>query len=378
MTTITLRSPETAIASLPYLLGFTPERSLITITTVDVDGRQAVGLTTRVDLPAPGEDLEAFAAEYRSSVISAMGRVPNASSVAVIVVDDTPAGPDQMAHVDLVDQVTRDLAPVGDVLDVLYTDGDTYRSYLCTDPGCPCLAGAEISSEIKDSVAAEFVARGVAPAGSRSDLQRSWDAPGDAARMEQVATWCAQASGEPLVDGYDSASPIDRAAAQLSVAQDAIDVLSSPAVIPPDVERRLVQVLTLANTDIRVRDALAWTASRTPSPVQPVIADQLTRLGSTMPIEHREAVATIAGLSRYLAGDGAQASIAVRQALAANPDARLASMLDTALAAGLPPQEYASTMQSLSAEQAVGLTPLAQASPDPVHAATTPAAAPAV
>lgn len=375
MSTITLRSPETAIASLPYLLGYTPQRSLVTVTNSQHGGAHTVGLTARVDLPRPGEDLDAFMAEYRQSVLAAMQRVPNASSVAVFVVDDTPAGPGSMTYRELAEQVSAEAQAVGEVIDVLYTDGDTYRSYLCQDPSCGCMAGAQISQSAKDSVAAQFVAAGVAPAASRAQLEQSWHAPDDPQRLELVASWCSQADQEPLVDGYDTATPTDRAAAQLAAGAQVVDTLTGPAPLSPEQQEQLVRVLTKANTDIRLRDAVLWSAAMAPVPAQRTIAEHLTHLGAAMPVEHREAIATVAATARYLAGDGAQANIAVEQALTANPDARMAGMLETALAAGVPPQQYASMMQSMSPQQAVGLSPLPQNTPAPSVTPPAPVAA---
>ncbi|EWS99935.1 hypothetical protein N865_19640 [Intrasporangium oryzae NRRL B-24470] len=50
-TTLRLRSPGELITAIPYLLGFEPARSLVAVALKD--GR--LGLTSRIDLPDPGE-----------------------------------------------------------------------------------------------------------------------------------------------------------------------------------------------------------------------------------------------------------------------------------------------------------------------------------
>jgi len=164
--------------------------------------------------------------------------------------------------------------------------------------------------------------------------------------------------------------------AVVDVSEQAVRDLSSDIDAQRAVE--LARVGVAANDDVHLRDALVWNTAHHPPAAQRRIGDACVRLGSGMPATAREAIATLAGVSYYLAGDGVRALIAAEQALRANPEARMARMLDQALALGLPPSMLRAELQSLTPGEAIGATAHAASTPPPAAAAAPHSTAPAV
>lgn len=372
---LVLREPQAMIVAIPHLLGFTPQRSVVSIITAPSDqGAETIALVARVDLPDAGMDLR----EYAVAATQPFTRVTDAQRVAVFVIDDAPAIPasaGQLTHTEVAQQMREAIEDWGlPVLDVVYTDLDTYRSYLCTDPTCACVDAPSVASEVRNEVDAEFIAAGSAPLAARDQIARAWNAPASDPWVASLAGGDISATPARL-DLAEDASVTDYIEAVVDVAETTVHELTA-GTDGVDIERvaPLAQVAVAANSDVHLRDALVWNTAHLNAADQRSLANTCVRLGAAMPLAHREATATLAGVAYYLAGDGVRASIAAEQALRANPQARMADMLDKALSIGLPPALLRSELQSLTPGEAIGLRSAAIATPSAAADATAASA----
>lgn len=364
-TSISLRSPESAIASLPYLMGFTPTRSVITIgITTDADGHRVVGLVSRTDLPEAGTDL----ADYAASIVAPFTRNSIATAVVFAVVDDTDpiaaitaqgAAPWADLSYELEEAGGR---AFGEVMDVLYTDNQSYTSYLCDSTACPCANGTSIRQTVRDEVAAEFIATGIAPVGSRDDLAREWTIEAiDPAWQQRIEAICDEVGPKGPGHRELARDPEGRleeyAAAAQVIAQMATD---------ESVTASVITALARANDNVHRRDALITHLVRaTPTQARDV-ATMARAIAVMMPADYREAACVISAVGQYRAGDGARATCAADQAIAVNPNANLARMVHTAVTAGLSPADFADSMTTLTPEQVMGITPINAPTPAPM------------
>jgi hypothetical protein len=146
MTTITLRTPNDAIASVPYLLGFTPEYAVVLL---GIKGN-ALYVTMHIEAhKMDGLDAAAFAA--LADCDSMLGLAYAESfAVAEALAQQTP---------------TLGVAPLTDFLLVA---GGRQRSMLCSNASCCPPEGTPLSPA--PEAEAELVLAGSAPVASRDDL----------------------------------------------------------------------------------------------------------------------------------------------------------------------------------------------------------------
>ncbi|MGY0007879.1 DUF4192 domain-containing protein [Micromonospora sp. I033] len=118
-------SPADLLTAVPYLLGFHPTDSFV---TVGVAGTRVV-VAGRADLPEPSHVAAWIAGMARSHV----RLLRHAAATRVIVIGYGPA----TAVTPVMDAMTPRLTAAGlDVLDALRVTDGRYFSYLCQDPAC--------------------------------------------------------------------------------------------------------------------------------------------------------------------------------------------------------------------------------------------------
>ncbi|WP_188959519.1 DUF4192 domain-containing protein, partial [Modestobacter marinus] len=210
---VRLSEPGELVAALPYLLGFPPHESLVLVGLRGSAGR-GVGLTARVDLPAPA---------HRGPVVAGLVRalLTDGATAAVLVVvseaDDelapavirhrgpTPDGSRDLAHRDLVHDVVLALHAVDvRVGQALLVRRGRWWSYDCAEPCCAPEAGTPLPTGTSELAAASVVAgqvveaeraalaRRIAPVGSPAAeaMARACDEVGDAlARRTAELGW---------------------------------------------------------------------------------------------------------------------------------------------------------------------------------------------
>ena len=359
--TLDLSSPDHLVASLPYLLGFTPCESLVIVWTK----QRRLLLTQRVDLP-PSDgsvDLEHFASALVRPLL-----MHSPSEAIIVVAGDValdaagpqlPASPaepfgaaadravlsfqvgDALPMRDLVEAVGRALDEMNvAVKDALYLERDRFCSYLCEDACCP-EAGRRVDPVVANAVGASFAVRGVTALQSRSELVSMLEPdPTGVARLEpilierelEIDDLLGDAKGPGIEQWRDE--QVERITALILEDGELSDDES-------------VTVL-VGLCDVRVRDTVLWFLSRTEHGFG--CLDRLLLTLQLAPNGYVAPIATCAALVAWLLGDGARAMIAIERALNDDPDYSLAALIGGSLAAGLPPTAWNEVMQGLSVE----------------------------
>jgi hypothetical protein len=350
---VRLSGPGDVVSALPYLVGFTPRRSLVVVCLRGP--RMRLGLVERVDLPPDPDDPGARALVVDSVVRYARGDSPRA--VVLAVFDDLGWVPDRRPWQSLVDATTDGFADVGiGVNEAVYLDDERFWSYTCRISACCPEAGTLLEDVRGSQIAAAYVALGRAPSADRADLEARL-APAGPLQVRVAASaaavrrqlWCqAEASAEPdaMVLAVDAAAQrFDRAVlGQLDGARrlgpkDAGDLLAD-----------------LARRAVRDRVVRLWT--RWPEAmgelVVPVTADRdrdldheesaasAVRAVLEQVVQHAGGTAaappaTLLAMHHWSRGDGGEANIALDRALGADPEHRFALLLRQALDSGLAP-----------------------------------------
>ena len=323
---LALRSPDAVLAALPYLLGFTPQESLVLVWI----GRRRLLLTQRLDLVGARLD----PVRWRAAIWEhAVARCAD-ELIAVLVTDDPE--PDDVAA-DVRDRAA--LAGVG-LRDLIVTREGRWRSLLCNDPSCCPSDGRPVDPSAASAMAAEFTLRGVAPMPDRAALVRELSE--DARRS---------AAMRPLVD--DEGARIPGSGRSLEDWRDAtIDALSrtlglTSAQLGPPVSPEESAQLIVGLGDVRVRDTLLWECASSEQVDLDRTLAILVGILPSAPSDHIAPVATACAVVAWLAGDGARALIAVERALLDAPEYTLAMLVLQSLRAGLPPSTWREAMSSV-------------------------------
>lgn len=364
---IGLPGPDAVAAALPYLLGFQPEHSIVLLWLED----DRLQLVQRVDLPDTAlGDLD------RQSYVDALltpGCQTGARRLIACIVTPHSAGDaaGPLPFASLVDTlaatlVQRDhhlleallVAREGSIAAESAPDSATsdepatrWWSFLCTQGCCP-RRGRLVPASVSLAVAAAFTLEGVAVARSRTDVARSMS--GEPALQAKVGRRLRKRS---IPSG--SAQREQWRQARIEHVRILLG-LQAPGQSPsayPDPESQILNERDLADLlhglmDVRVRDCLLWSLSRT-ADLRHVLALLLQGLRAAPPA-YRAPIATTLAIGTWLLGDGARASIALEQALTADPAYTLARLLDVALRSGMPPARWSAMMADLSEAQCRG------------------------
>jgi hypothetical protein len=320
-----LSSPAEVLAAVPYLIGFSPRRSVVVLC---LRGKQ-LGLTMRLDLDMAPDELR--------EIVLARVAGDDASAAIVIVFDPDAAAGARRPGAAIARPLIRALRRAGfHVQDALGVRDGRYWSYLCTQPSC-CPAGGRPVPAAGDGdhsrVAATFVAVGAAPLASREELSASVATLSDERRAQLTACFDAAVAAP-------SAHPIDRW----------WTAVRRYATGPPRPGGALTLAeaacLIVALRDVAVRDeVVSWAAGDAITGVLAVLRE-LAPLA--LPPFDTQLLATLAWAA-YSFGDGALAAVALERALAAEPGHSLARLLTLALETGVTPEQLRGIGLALSA-----------------------------
>lgn len=363
--TLTLSSPDAFLASVPHMLGFACDDSVVLVGLgPDGTGRASqVLLTQRFNTPPAWFK----AADVRDLARGAAEPMARAGATEVIIAvfgrhAPTPAG--ELPSARLVDDLVTALDDAGmSVKDTLYTDGISRWSYGCDNPTCCPPEGRVIPAEVRTHVAAEFAVGGAAMLPTRDALV------GEVAPADQSVR-------DHVNDGIDrarTAVPSSRATRALEAWRDTAiadithAVSSDGPVAPEEASKALVGL-----GDIRVRDTVLWDLSQTPIAPRAAVSG-LSALVRSAPDGHVAPAATVLAVAHWLGGDGARANVALDRAMADAPDYSLGLMVGAALRSGLPPRSWRDAMSGLSRDTCRYGTDR----PDPALTPAAPAVAPA-
>lgn len=323
--TLRLRSVADIVAIIPYLVGFQPVHSLVVACLGGERGR--VGLTLRADLPDPE-----WAEECARWLVDKLQR--NSAERVVVAFYPRDGGIAAPEIRPLHDALTErlDHAGIGVKEAVVVADG-RWWSLTCSSPRCCPPEGTPLAGSAEPSlvdVAMAVEGRRVLP--SRAALE---------ATVAPVTGLRAEAMRYAL----DDAEPrfLDRVCAgrREEVARETLEVLGG--LVDGRAERAdAIGVDTAARIlvgleDVEVRDqVLCWYGGSRRDGTYAVLRD----LAPLALEPFHTVVLTLLGWFAYLHGDGALASMAVERVLAGDPDYSLARILDDALLAGIPPEQF--------------------------------------
>jgi hypothetical protein len=324
-----LASPGELAAAVPLLCGFVPDESLV---LVALHGpRRRVGLTARVDLPAPrAEDALAAALADR---LGADG----AERAAVIVLTERGG---ELPGAGLVRAVAAALSARGVVPDEqLLVRSGRWSSYRCSARCCPP-EGTPLPRGDRGGlaqVAAELVLRGRAVLPSRAALARAVAAPAGAERRLCAARMLAATSArqrEVAVRGRVAVGREDLGAWQRAVA------VAEEGVLPGRAGGRDDDRLVVSLDDVLVRDeVLTWAVDRGGA-----LLVVLQRLAAVAVPPHDVPVCAVLGWTAHAEGDGALARVALDRALAVDRRYGLAVLAAEALDGQVPPVDVRSVL----------------------------------
>ncbi|HEU0242217.1 MAG TPA: DUF4192 domain-containing protein [Micromonosporaceae bacterium] len=309
-----LKSPTDVLAVVPYLLGFTPERSVV---VMGMRERHVV-FQARCDLPA-AEDVAAVT-EHLAAVV---GR--QAVDAALLVAYGP--GAESARTVDALRQAIESRGI--DVLDALRADEGRYWSYLCSRPECCPPAGTPYDPSAT-VVAASATYAGLSPAASRADLVTRL-APADG--VTRIAMRAASRRAEQRLGDLVGAAAEAARDVVLPAGIAAVDAANARIGSIAPLDDDAVAWLALLLLSVPVRD-YAW--ERVGHDVDGSVAlwsDVVRRVDP----ELAAGPATLLAYAAWRRGDGAIASIALDRAMDADPTYSLARLLAEAIDHGIPP-----------------------------------------
>lgn len=324
-----LSGPGELVAALPVLCGFAPAESLVVVCLQGAGPR--VGLTVRLDLPEPAQEL---------LVVQEVGTRLRAAGMrrayALVVTEDPGEEPRPGLMAAL--QALRGV----DLLDLLLVRDERWRSYLCRVPSCCPVDGTPVpaASPGLTLVRAQAALEGRAALPSREALVAALAPPDDtvpyllALRETEL-----RLAAEVLEDGRGRVRRRLLRSFRAGLRSGTADGDLRPA--EADAE------LALALTDVLLRDeVLTWSVAEGEQ-----LLTLLLALAARTPAPYDAPVCACLAWVAYSRGDGASASIALDRALETDPEHSLALLLRSAVDRQVPPRE----LQAVAVRTAVVL-----------------------
>ncbi|HEY2223101.1 DUF4192 domain-containing protein [Actinomycetospora sp.] len=348
---VRLGTPPELVASLPAMLGFVPEDSVVAMGMHRRGGRSRVGAMARVDLPPDPADTgspdpaHTGAAETDRTLAAAVrDRLVRTEpdSLLVVVVSDAEPG-ERPPHAGLVDALTASFAAVGvPVTGAVWTAriaaGAPWRCY--DDCGCT----GTLPDPTGTLAAAETAATGRVTYASRAEV-------------EAVLAADAAAGGRRrrgLVDDAHQAALTDRELSGLGAARRDLEAVRHAAA---EIGRGVVLAeeelarLAVALCDPRVRDVCLGFAAGHDDAVDPDHARTLwTVLTRAVPAPEVAEPATLLAFASLDDGGGATLTVALDRAMHADPYHRLSRLLDSIVASGVAPGDVREMVAGAAAE----------------------------
>jgi hypothetical protein len=329
---IKLTSPRELLAVVPFVLGFHPTNSIVTLCL----SNNKLGLTQRLDLPRP-QDAHDVA---QALLPSLAGERPD--SVIMIGYEDY-AGDSLPALEALTTALRSHSMPIHDRLVV--RDG-RWRSLDCHNPSC-CPAEGRPVPEPADvpGVTSEFIGQGVSPHPDRESLARQVEPGPQAATVSRVLRSRQRARSRagncPAVPRFelfaawprilDPDAPAitaeDAALAAMSLQdielRDAMVAWLCPGTLDLDELGEEVQELFLGLESALQREGTDPSSAGAKSAIQ----DRLIRLCAMLPDDLAAPALSLLASFTWWRGDGALARVALARALRCEAEYRLAQLL---------------------------------------------------
>ena len=320
---LSVRGPADLVQTIPYLLGFRPEQSLVLVGLRD--GQVAV--TARLDLSGAVVDGTA------RDALGAMRDGGASGVVAAVFADGSePGQSDTLPWLDVVDEVTAAAALAGcSVTDALLVADGRYWSYLCADPACCPREGRALPADTTAVVAAATYA-GMVALPDRASLAALLDPCPDADRAELCPALAAAEDVHVRAVHEGSGQRHDRSVKRAIFA-------AARAGDEPGADVALIAVAHAARfgaalSRYPIRDAV-WMAVDDGR----IDGRELWRaLAARLPSPYDAAPLFLFGWSSWRAGNGALAGLAAERAVASDPAYSAADLLLAALSRGIDPR----------------------------------------
>ncbi|WP_051469093.1 DUF4192 domain-containing protein [Actinomadura oligospora] len=315
-TRLVIRTPDDALAAVPYLLGFHPADSLVVL---GFDGPENT-CAVRVDLP-PDPSCVPRMAEQITMVVGRNG------FRSALIVGYGPRAPVTVAA----SAVWEALAASGvRIIEAMRVAGDRWWSLTCLDKCCPPEGRAFDTSTTQLAATAAYA--GHTALTDREELRRSVAAPkGNAQSAVRRATLQAEAR----VHRWAQEEPSSEALT-VRMTKEAIELLEALRASenpPTNADAALLSVLM---TDLRVRDEI-WVRLTQYTPRQDLELWSAV-LRRTDP-RHAAAPASLLAFLAYTTGEGGLANVALDRADEADPTYSMAALIRTIIALGVPPKK---------------------------------------
>jgi hypothetical protein len=332
---VRLSSSSDIVDAVPYLVGFQPADSVVVLSLRGE--RSRLGLTARVDLPA-ATSANAFAREF-------VGYLKRDHAARAIVVFYPPwGGRSHPSLRPLADALTKQLerARIG-VAEVLCVCEGRWWSLYCANADCCPLDGRPVDPGGTSVTAAVMTVAGQVVLSSRKELEQTIDLAGGVVRtaMADALPRAAAAMADRMMAGHlvavtaESVDLFHAAVGNRLATSDGASGAACEQALSIDDSARLIVSLE----DVNARDELlTWFDGDWGDATRAVLGELARR---AVPPFEVPTLTVLAWIS-YLQGDGALAGIALDRALAAEPDYRLAQLLDHALRAPLNPEVFRS------------------------------------
>ena len=345
---VRLGGPQDLVGSLPSMLGFVPEESVVAIAMHRREGRSRVGGMARVDLVAEA------AAHERAEVDRVLAHAlrdrfvrSKPDNIVVVVVSESESG-GRPPHAGLVDAVTEAFAELG-----VPVSGAVWAARVAAGAPWRCYDDCGCSGTVPDPTgtlaAAESAGIGRVTYGSRDEVAA-------ALAPEPAATGRRR---RQLVDDAHRAALTDRGLAGAAAARRDLEaVRHAVAEVGRDVvlaEEEIAR-LAVALCDPRVRDVALGFAAGHDEAVDPDDAARLwSLLARAVPAPEVAEPATLLAFATLDRGGGAALTVALDRAMAADPDHQLSRLLAALVSSGVDPAALREMVAESSAESAARL-----------------------
>jgi hypothetical protein len=315
----TLSSHGDLVEAAPYLIGFPPVESLVTVGLREENGRSLVTVTARVDLPTDGRILPAA-----GPCLEAVDR-SGAAHVAFLLFSGGDHSQLRQYGLDV-----AELAKAADlmVMDILMVDAERWWSLQCEEPGCCPPEGTPRTNDSR--VAAEAVLAGLAPSADRAELGKVFEPIEPALDLTSALARARLETPDPIGRGRRLATDMALFHAE---ARRLVD----------DPDRKLtagqLARLGVALTETEFRDEI-WmhgVDDLSLDGAEPVPRQLMTRL----PGQLAAAPLFLYGWLQWRRGElgtSVRASMAADKALEADPGYSAAKLLDAAVQYGMNPR----------------------------------------
>jgi hypothetical protein len=352
-----LRGPVDLLVTVPYLLGFEPDTSIVVV-ALDVRGQVAV--VARVDLPGldthAGEgagagdgaeptgvgdvSLAAIASRVGRRVGPVAARAGASQAVAVLypATSDGGIGPDERWRGFA--SALRDHLGGVELVDCLMVLDRRWWSLLCAEAACCPVLGRALPAAGTTEAEADAVLAGLAALPGRGAVAGLL-APAAPARRGPVEAVLAAGPLGP-VGPVSPVSPVGSgqglaADGRLAALRDVDEALRRRLAAPRlGLGPGQAAALLRAVSDTGVRDAVSWCQTPGQGGAAVSLWTELVRLA---PQGWRAGPASLLAAAAYQTGSGVLAAAAAQAALAEDPGHVLAGQLARALDAGMSPME---------------------------------------